>query len=263
MAEEEEEMFAKIWNLCESDPDEGLEFIKKAISEKPVLESYAFLKSCKARAYQIKGVQPLRDKPWVKVGIAGPEELRLYINDENLNYLELALSEISQVEDLDPEVVGSLYWAEGDTQVDTMACILERCRPGRVQQILGKTKLLYFNVGRIKTVPSEEELPPEKRRPFLDIPFSFPSIIKSVLVLEVGRDAKGREYIHYMLFGKLFDDFEPGETCGDAEIGTIYLFNDGTFAHTLEKEHKSEESKEPHGKKEEPKKKGFFRKLFD
>ena len=239
---DENEDFEKIFNLCESDPNSGLEFIKKTISENPVLESYAFLKLCKVRAYQIKGVQPLRDKPWVKVGTVEPEELRLYINDENLNYLELALSEIRQIEDLDQEVVGTLYWAEADTQMDAMACILERCRPGRVQQILGKTKLLYFAVDRIKTVPGlDERISPEEARSFRDVPFSFSSIVKSVIALEIGRDAKGRKYIHYMLFGKVFDDFGPGETCGDAEVGTIYLFDDGTFAYTLEKEHKAEE----------------------
>lgn len=244
---DENEFFEKIFNLCESDPDAGLEFIKKAISENPGLESYAFLKLCKVRAYQIKGVQPLRDKPWVKVGIVGPEELRLYINDENLNYLELALSETRQIEDLDPEVLGSLYWAEADTQVDAMACILERCRPGRVQQILGKTKLLYFADDRIKTVPGlDEQISPGEYRSFRDVTFSFSSIVKSALALETGRDAKGRKYIHYMLFGKVFDDFEPGETCGDAEVGTIHLFNDGTFsAHPVKGEEKPKEKQEP------------------
>jgi hypothetical protein len=84
----------EIFILCESNPDAGLEWIKKIISEKQVLESYVFLKFCKARAYQIKGVQPLKDRPFVKVGVAGSEELRLYLNDENLNYLELVVLSI-------------------------------------------------------------------------------------------------------------------------------------------------------------------------
>lgn len=231
----EDKRFEKIFYLCESNPDAGLEFIEKAIREEPVLESYVFLKVCRARAYQVKGVRPVLDRPWVEVGVAGPEELRLYIEDENLNYLELALSEIKQIENADPEVM-RIWGAKGEEQVDAMSCILERCRPGRVQQILGRIKINYFGVDRIRILPSvEEKLPPEKLRPFLDTPFSFSSIIKSALVFEAGRDASGRKYIHCMLFGKLFDDFEPGETFGDAKVGTIYLFDDGTFAETVKR----------------------------
>lgn len=238
----ENEAFEKIFCLCESDPDAGLEFIKKAISENPVLESYVFLGFCKARAYQVKGVQPLRNRPWVNVGVAKPEELRSYINDENLNYLELALSEIKQMEEIDPSAPEELgeRWEE---QIDAMACILERCRPGRVQQILGKTKLNYFGVDRIHTVPhitDEEKLSPEELRPFLQTSFSFPSIIKSALVYYTGKDVKGRKYILCWLFGKVFNDFGDNETFGDAKVGEIYLFDDGTFTDALEEEHKGE-----------------------
>jgi hypothetical protein len=261
---DENETFEKIFNLCESDPDAGLEFIKKAVSEKPELESYIFLKFCKARAYQVKGVQPLRDRPFVKVGVAGPEELRLYLNDENLNYLELALLEVRQIEDIDPSALKE-FGEEWETQVDAMACILERCRPGRVQQILGKTKLNYFGVDRISTVPhltDKEKLPPEELSPFLQIPFNFPSIVKSTLVFQTGTDVKERKYILCWLFGKVFDDFGDDETYGEAEVGEIYLFDDGTFDHTLEEERKAEEKEKPR-KEEKPNKKGLFRRLFD
>ena len=241
--EEEEEALHKIFERCESDPDAGLEFIKKAISENPDLESYVFLKFCKARAYQIKGVRPLQDNPGVNVGIAGLEELRSYINDENLNYLELALSEFRQIEDTDPGFLNNL-WTKGPNHEDAMANILERCRPGRVQQILGKTKLNYFGVDRISTVPhltDAEKLPPEELRPFLQIPFSFPSIVKSALVFETDRDAKGRKYILCWLFEKVFDDFGEDETYGDAMVGEIYLFDDGKIAHTLEEKNKEDD----------------------
>jgi hypothetical protein len=33
-----------------------------------------------------------------------------------------------------------------------------------------------------------------------------------------------------MLFDKLFEDFEQDETYGDAEIGAISLFDDGTYS---------------------------------
>lgn len=233
---DENEAFEHVLRLCESDPDAGLDFIKKAVSDEPVLESYVFLKFCKARAYQMKGVQPLRERPWVKVGVAEPEELRLYINDENLNHLELALAESKQIEDIDPSALEG-FGEQWEEQVDAMGCILERCRPGRVQQILGKTKLNYFGVKRIKPVPhvtDEEKLPPEELKPFLQVFFNFPSVVKSALVVEYGRDARSRKYILCWLFAKMFDDFETGETFGDARVGEIYLFDDGISAPGLE-----------------------------
>jgi osmotically-inducible protein OsmY/predicted RNA-binding Zn-ribbon protein involved in translation (DUF1610 family) len=80
--------------------------------------------------------------------------------------------------------------------------------------------------------------PAEKIRPLLNIPFSFSSIAKSAVVVEGGRDIKGREYIHCMLLGKLPGEFE---TFGDAMIGTIYIFDDGTVAESIEKEKLPEE----------------------
>jgi len=231
---ENEGIFRKIFNLCESDPDAGLEIIRKALKETPELEFCSPLRFCILRAYQIKGVKPLLERPWVKVGIAKSNELRLYLSEENLNYIELALSEVKKIEELDPEIL-RIWGEEGEEQIDAMACILERCRPGRVQQILGRTKLAYFGTDRVMIVPDENILPPEKLKPFLYIPFAFPSIVKSALILRLGRDTKSREFIECMLFGKTFDEFAPEETFGEAQVGIIFLFDDGTFAESLEK----------------------------
>lgn len=91
---DENKEIEKILRLCESDQDAGLEFIKKIISENPELKSYSFLKFCKARAYQIKEVQPLIDRQCIKIRDIETRKLCSYLSDKNLDYLELALLEI-------------------------------------------------------------------------------------------------------------------------------------------------------------------------
>lgn len=218
-----------LFRLCESDPDLGLKVIADSGRKDPTIESEPIYRFCKTRAYQVKGTLWLKDIPWVNAGTAGPEELRLYVNNEDLNCLELSLSENRHVENDDPSIL-EIFGEQWQDQIDAISCILERCRPGRVQQICGKTELNYFGVERIKILPYlKEELPPEKLRPFLDIPISHPAIIKSTLIITTDTDSAGRRRINCMLFGKTFDDFEPDETYGDAQIGDVTLLDDRTF----------------------------------
>lgn len=94
MAEKKEEVLAKIINLCDTDPDAGLEFIEQTIKENPESESEPFGKFAKAMAYGSKGIfQLARSKPEINfVGLDG-EELKddLGITDTHLDYLEKGL----------------------------------------------------------------------------------------------------------------------------------------------------------------------------
>ena len=245
------EQLANLVNFCMFDPDAGLELIETVISEEPKFESNLFLKFVKATAYRSKAFQTWQTRVSIShIDHLGLEELvkeiRLHITDEELNYLERALSEIRQIEDVDPEFLGKIGTEEdriGENELEMIANILERDRPGRVQEILGKTKLSYFGVDRVKVLPTIEQLPPGELRPFTDIFFSLDSIVKSAVLVLLDRDARGRKYIMCMLYKKLFDELGPDETFEDAQLGgTIYLFDDGTFANTVEKE--SEPGKE-------------------
>jgi len=198
---------------------------------------------------------------------------KLTITDKQLDYLETALREIREVEAIDPGFVRKVGTAEeplGEARVDLIATALERLRPGRVQEILGKTKLLYFGADRIKVLPHDMfgrpiQSAPEDLSPFMGVFFSFDSIAKSALVTHKDTDDKGCKFIWVELFGKTFGEFGADETFGDARpsmnLYDVKLFDDGTFAgYPVEKEHKTEEHKV--GEKEQPKKKGFFKKLF-
>lgn len=235
-----EEMLAYLSNLCESDPDAGLELIKGFIENNLEFESNPIIKFCKALAYGRKGFKPLIEKPWLNIDLAEPNELRSYLNDENLNDLEYALSEIRQIEDIDPRFIQQIGTDEekiGECKLDAIATVVERCKPGRVQQILGKTKLFYFGLTRIKQMPHLNEiLHPEALKPFLEIFFTHKSFVSSALILAFDTDASGRKYIMCTLFQKPIDELGPKDTFERAIIaGTLYLFDDGSFSVSVEK----------------------------
>lgn len=149
----------EIVSLCYSDPDAGLEVIRKVISENPELESNSLLTVAKATAYGSKGLyQTMRQKPELNIHITDAHEIRemLGLTDKQLDCLEIALREIRELEKVDPEMWKKLQsheplarlvlraenkhdgYAIGlITLVDGIVIVLEKCRPGRFQQILG------------------------------------------------------------------------------------------------------------------------------
>lgn len=242
--------FADLLNLCETEPDRALEFLEKGVLENPEMESTPMFKFAKAIAYGSKGLfQMSRRKPELDLYIAEAPELRrdLKLSDEHLGYLEMALIEIREMEEICPRHLETMC-ALGDEafvlKADVIAVVLEKFRPGRVQQILGKTKLLYFGHKRIMRLPEEtvmenrvEDLPLEKRVFFMKTFFSFRHIVRSALPTQYGVDARGRTYVHCMLFERTPDDPLPGDIIAEAFqlVGSIYLFDDGSFSERLEK----------------------------
>ena len=240
------EKIAHILNFCEFvDPDLGLKMIDS--SEDLEFKSNPLTKFARALAYGSKGVlYQLHQRPEINIATMEESELRekLGLSNEQLDYLELALQEIREIERDHPRFMKSIepMWVE--SKVDAIAISLERCRPGRVQQILGKTKLLYFGYKRIMRLPEEtvmgnrvEDLPLEDRTFLVKTFFSSRCIVKSALPTQYGEDPRGRKYIHCMLFERTPDDPVPGDTVAEAFqlAGSIYLFDDGTFSKTLEK----------------------------
>ena len=254
MAEKREDMLAHILNLCESDPDAGLEFIERTIIKDPEAASDPFGKFAEAMAYGSKGLFQLsRSKPEMDFTDFDENELRniLGITDVHLDNLEKGLKAIRVMEDIHPgalEMFGIEEDKAGELKVDAMAMALERCRPGRVQQILGKTKLKYYGVDRLKILPSDimSQQPLERYQyeftPFCNVFFSYNSIVKSAMVVHLAED---RTNMWIWLFNKTFDDFGEDETLDDARVGVgIYdiLINiDGTFKAWSKEENRLEE----------------------
>ena len=271
MEEEREDILARILNLCEADPDAGLEFVEQTIKDKPESESDPFGNFAKAMAYGSKGLfQFIRNKPSMDFTRFNEEELRddIGISDMHLDYLEKGIQEIKKMEDAHLGAL-TLFGTEedrfGESRVDAMSLVLERCRPGSIQKILGKTKLKYFGPERILYVSSGiGRLSPEDFRVLTDIYFEYESIVRTAIIIEHGIDYKGRRYMYCGLFKRTPDNAAPGETLGETLLmkGSLSFFDDGTTSSGLPQKYKPEYKKAP-DKEIQPKRKGFLGRLFN
>lgn len=210
---------ADILNLCMTDPDIALDILESMDIEE---EDDLFFRFSKALAYGSKGIfLAAQSKPWVHMPTASQMELReeLGLGDKQLDYLEAALQLIREIEDTSPGFLREMGIA-AERNIDTIAIALERCRPGRVQQVLGKTKLLYFGPERLKSQPGMDQ---REIASFWHVFFTSKSIARAALVQEHGVDERG-DYIVCWLFQKAFDEFGSDETLGDNWTGTARIY---------------------------------------
>ena len=248
---------ARLLNLCEKDPDKALEFIE---SRSNVLESTKdlylvhFIKFCEALAYGSKGFlkfwhenmdnQNFKDKDMKyfrnEVGL----------NEEKIKYLEIAMQKVKEILDYDTEFlkdfgpekekIGGVLvdYSMGEAKIDIIASVLERCKPGKVQEILGMTKLMYFGIDRIRFIKSIDEKSLNFGL-FENIFFSAPSIVKSALIMGVQPYKSGHNYLECTLFKKTVELLGPEETLETLEPlnGVVWLYPDRTYSYIdLEKE---------------------------
>ena len=241
-----------VYRLSESDPDKALHTLGEIYSKSPTLQQNPLFHYSVATAYGTKGFWQLwRQKQTLDIDILVADEptLRgeLGLTDEHLDYLEKAMLALKAMEDAEPGRLAKFKGTDRQVQIDAMAIALERCRPGRVQELLGKTKLIYFGFERIKRL--RHQVDEALVNPFLYIFFDFHTIVRAALILEHGRDAKGRAYLHCSLFSRTFDVLAPGDTLGKVGIeGSIYIFDDGTCGYFLEQIGKPETTQEGIGK---------------
>jgi len=258
------EEMAAILNLCESNPDAGIEFIESNTNKDPELSKSLFLKFSKAIAYKSKVLQPLKNSKLAEnidnmdSFAAFTKNIHSLLTKDSVKYLELALTEFRQIIDADPEFIPMIATdddPQGEAALEITCYLLESCKPGAVQEILSQTKLSYFGQDRIRVMPNISSLEPQILRPFTEVKFSVDSIAKSAVLADYGTDIKGRNYLTCLLYQRLIDDLTEEETFEDAiHIGTVYLFDDNTFADEVEKV--------DHTESRQDKKKGFFKRLF-
>ena len=233
------EKISKILNLCETNPDELLELIKVEKSNNPLL------KWAKAMAYGGKGLfkalgalnlddgQLLEASSWEARDFR--EKLRL--TDEQLDYLEVALREVREIEMVTPGFVAMIGTDEepiGEAKVDAIASALERCRPGKVQELMGTTKLLFFgSAHRRMGVRPGLDLTSKDYAILLNPRFSAPLVVKAAIAMDKGADGKGRRFVTCLLYQKCLDEWGPDETLETASsAGVLYFFDDGSWHHS-------------------------------
>jgi hypothetical protein len=207
----------------------------------PEAENDAFMLFARSMCWASRGLyQHLRDRPGFDVLTADADALRreLGIEEPQLEALQKALSLVRKLEAHHPGALASFEHDDGDRfgerKIDGAAITLEAFYPGRVQEILGRTKLRYFGAARLMIygdcIASSEDFDVAA-----DVWISLDEIARSALFMRVGEDQRGLRYAHVMFFRKLQSEGDPEAAIGES-LGTIcslYLFEDGTASRTL------------------------------
>lgn len=231
-----------ILDSCLTNPDLGLEFIEMRKTQNPGVEKHPILRWVKVIALGGKGlfkalhVMNLSDTQLKEVMDWEETVFRrtLRITDEQLDYLEDALREVKIIEQIEPNFISMIGTDEdpvGNNQIDFISIALERCRPGKVQELMGTTKLIYFGSEHKRTgFRPGLELTRNDYEILWNTRFKASLIAKSAIAMDKGIDSKGRKFVTCLLYLKCIDEWKPDETLGTAEsAGALYLFDDGSF----------------------------------
>jgi len=243
---------ADLANLCETEPDEALKFIKSrsnVIESTEDLNLLYFIKYCEGLAYGSKGFLKIWQEKLNCEDLINKDMdyflKELGLKDDDLDNLERSLQIVKEIYDFDPEFLStigpekieiggiSINYSIAQGKIDIIASVLERCKPGKVQEILGMTKLDYFGINRIKFKKSYSNT--VKLEIFLNIYFSVPSIVKSVLIIDYSYNPSFSEhkYLECMLFRRTFDDLGPNDSLKVLERldGVLCLFPNQTYSY--------------------------------
>ena len=236
-------IMADILNQCDTDPDSALELLDRLQSAKPELESDAFMLFARAMGWASKGLYSLlRKKTTVNILTADVNDLRdeLGVEASHLAYLEKSLSYIKQLDDHHPGSLSAFEHDNGDRRgelkVDGVAVVVEAFHPGRVQEILGRTKLRYFGASRIKVfndcITSSEDFDIAG-----DVWISLGEIARTALIMKVGTTQESARYVHVIFFRGLDSDIGPDDSLfALGKISDLFIFEDGSTALTIPEE---------------------------
>lgn len=152
-------------------------------------------------------------------------------DDRTLDLIEKSLTDFRAVDESADNYHERLPLSLLEENTDTASMALEGQRPGRVQEILGKTKLaymgdrLYLRNGRY--APSDQE-----KAIFENIFFHYPVIVRSAEIFYKVLGEPGRRYINVLLYRETSPWNPEGEAndplciIGLVEDGTSYLVKD-------------------------------------
>lgn len=207
---------------AQEDPDRALGIIDGFDQG---LRDNAMMQFIRILALSTKGLRPLIEAR-VALNLATPEELRRYITDEAVPTLVEALEQVARLEALHPDYLPNLG-APGDrfgeARVDHLCTVVERLRPGLVQQIRGKTKLSYFSRERLGFLPGLLERAPENvLGRILESPFTYHETARSAVGVTLLPSDDNPHGMKFMLFRGLINETE---TLGDAvDIGMLDIY---------------------------------------
>ena len=239
------EKLSRLLDLCQTNPDGALGFVEMRKMEGLGVDENPILRWVKAMALGGKGLfkvlheMNLIEEQLTEVYSWEAQDFgnRLGLTEEHLDNLEASLREVKAIEAMAPRFVAMIGTDEepvGEAQVDLISTTLERCRPGRVQELMGTTKLLYFGAERRRMgVGPWLDWTPDESKFMWSTRFSAPSVARAAITMDEGADGRGRRFVTCLLYQKCFDEWGPDETLKNApSAGALYFFDDGSWHHS-------------------------------
>jgi hypothetical protein len=198
----------EFFKMAHEDPDLFIKIASDMVNSNENVLTDPMFRLCRGIAFGMKGA-----KKYLIIKKYDDEILELY---------EKSLLEFGKFFKLSPEDMPPKPYLE--KKIDAIGISLEPLKPGRVQELLGFTKLKYLVYGEKVSINEdcEENLIPteDDQRHFGEILFSAPFIVKSALVMFCTNDDDGKRYMNVALF----EDEAISEPTGE-----VSLYEDGSY----------------------------------
>ncbi|MBT5305191.1 MAG: tetratricopeptide repeat protein [Candidatus Scalindua sp.] len=231
---------AELMRICQDNPKEGISLIDSMSNETQQTDCIVL---SKFYAYQTAVSKPFIE---AKIPLSStPEEFTRGSQSDTIELCEKALEQILKFESGN---VAFTMWEKDNfkkgnpdintddkTRADAVCTILDRLQPGRVQEILGRTKLSFFGGTRIGSVPGlkvNEIVGPKSISCLQDILFTFPKVIRSLIAFEVKeQEEHGFNIVSSRVFEQVTSK-RPEEDPGQC-LGILNLCEDGTCSYDV------------------------------
>ena len=259
----------RIQSLCHEKPERGLALIDALTKQNPEVALISRVRWARALAHRTLGVAHLGD---CLVGFPNADEYAGRFTDEQVGHIDEAIGLVGAILRDEPDFLSTAFPDnDGWETVDVWATFLEVCRPGRVQELLGFTKLRYWGLsrhgmsGHVKGV-LDPQLFASK---FSRVAFKPRGNARSAFFYAVGRMRDGRRYLCFMPVAGLLSSLRSGEvsTLGELDVlEPVAVVEDGASfnASTTEDLERKLGHTGPIGKRQggSPPKSSWFRRLL-
>ena len=166
--DEKYEQISNLLKMAEEDPDRLLSTISSVLeseSDKSLL-SHEYIRSARFFAYSKKAINTLQSNK--------------KMDAEIIDIIEKSLIEAKAADDVSDDKQIDYY---GSERLNFLAKLLNEVKPGRVQELWGKTKLYYFGDG-LSMHEAVNLTWEEIFEGFGNIFFTFPRIVKHAIIMK-------------------------------------------------------------------------------
>ncbi|MBV5273971.1 MAG: hypothetical protein JZU52_10110, partial [Lamprocystis purpurea] len=139
---------------CDRSPSEGLAWLSRldeGLQSKPEIMFGRFI-----ALRHLALDENFLSKGSPNIGSVTSAEIEQKMTSEQISFAEQALVQVAKIEAVDPSYIREMFSDNvhyGELMVDDICTIMERLDPGKVQRVLGWTKLHYFANERVGFTP--------------------------------------------------------------------------------------------------------------